>query len=590
MEKKRPIERDHRRDPSEPPPGPRERTELPAPRGDIREDRPFEPAPARAPSSPRNTVPFTSKGMGIVSSKPPPPPQPQGADSGEAELALRRQLSRLQRQLAEAQRELAHKDEELTSELERRLGAFAAYDALLLEHRENLGRLQEVETQQLRAAGIEQRLQDSLTNIEELAHSLERERRERIAFGERVLELELALGEQREGQARKQHEMDQRFASEVEILESQNRSALAGMEESHQEALARLSKTHEAEAAAQLQAHERAVGVLRGELEPQAREAQTLAADRERLIGELEAVRRESERRENEMAEMRVRDARQLALTHDEEKASLFRAHAAELSREIDKREDQKRALMEANRAVERREASLQQSLDALRETMKQLQIELARVREQVTQLETEKASLEVRVGELQRLRDAEASEKQGLVERLEAVERDARRNAFDRSRFIAYLEEGLALLGGLPPSELPKALVAPSSAPALPPEGAEATAPVMPVAAAAEAAQAAQAAEECGAPAAKGDDSAEPPPPPKVSSLPPKAAKASSLPPKAASSPPKGAPSSPRFGGVPRPTPKGQAPKKDALGKSDIEELDPADLVAAEPGPPPRN
>ncbi len=577
VEKKRPIERDHRRDPSEPPPGPRARGATPLPRGDSREDRPFEPAPAvpRAPSSPRNTVPFTSKGMGIISSKPPAPPQ--SAESGEAELALRRQLSRLQRQLAEAQRELAHKDEELTSELERRLGAFAAYDALLLEHRENLARLQELETQQLRAAGIEQRLQDSLTNIEELAHSLERERRERIAFGERVLELELSLGEQRDALARKQQEMDQRFASEVEILESQNRSALAGMEEAHQEALARLTKTHEAEMAAQLQAHERAVGVLRGELEPQAREAQTLAADRERLIGELEAVRREAERRENEVAETRVRDARQLALAHDEEKASLARAHAAELSREIDKREEQKRALVEANRAVERRESSLQQSLDALRETMKQLQIELARVREQVTQLETEKASLESRVGELSRLREAELTEKQTLAERLEAAERDARRNAFDRSRFIAYLEEGLALLGGLPPSELPKAMPAPSSAPALP--AADAPAPSVVEARAEEVA----APVEAIAPPPPVEVS--PPPPSKVSSLPP--SKVSSPPPKPKSSvPPKNV--SPRFGGVPRPTPKGAAPKNEVPSKSDIEELDPADLVSAEPGPPP--
>lgn len=528
----------------------------------------------RPPSSPRNTVPFTSKGMGIISSK--PPPQPPSAESGEAELALRRQLSRLQRQLAEAQRELAHKDEELTSELERRLGAFAAYDALLLEHRENLTRLQELETQQLRAAGIEQRLQDSLTNIEELAHSLERERRERIAFGERVLELELSLGEQREALARKQQEMDQRFASEVEILESQNRSALAGMEEAHQEALARITKTHEAEMAAQLQAHERAVGVLRGELEPQAREAQTLAADRERLIGEVEAVRRESERRENEMAEMRVRDARQLTLAHDEEKASMVRAHAAELSREIEKREDQKRALVEANRAVERRESSLQQSLDALRETMKQLQIELARVREQVTQLETEKASLEGRVGELSRLREAELAEKQGLVERLEAAERDARRNAFDRSRFIAYLEEGLALLGGLPPSELPKALTAPEAAPAAP----DAPLPEAAVAVAVVPAMEATPSEVVAVPVVEAAEPAPVPLPPKVSSLPPK--------PKS-SAPPKGPASSPRFGGVPRPTPKGAPPKSEAPSKSDIEELDPADLVSAEPGPPPR-
>ncbi|NOU29305.1 MAG: hypothetical protein HOO96_15495, partial [Polyangiaceae bacterium] len=253
---------------------------------------------------------------------------------------------------------------------------------------------------------------------------------------------------------------------------------------------------------------------------------------------------------------------------------------------------DQKRALVEANRAVERRESSLQQSLDALRETMKQLQIELARVREQVTQLETEKGSLESRVGELSRLREAETAEKQGLTERLEAAERDARRNAFDRSRFIAYLEEGLALLGGLPPSELPKALAAPSSAPSPSAEAVEAV-PVAPEGVAV-------APEEAVVPEVVVPEVVVPEvvvvPASKVSSLPPKAK--SSAPPKGSASPvapearassaPKGPASSPRFGGVPRPTPKGQSPKSEAPSKSDIEELDPADLVSAEPGPPP--
>src|SRR5688572_6745418 len=43
---------------------------------------------------------------------------PLSTDAADAELALRRSLSRLQRQLADAQRELANKDEELAAEVE----------------------------------------------------------------------------------------------------------------------------------------------------------------------------------------------------------------------------------------------------------------------------------------------------------------------------------------------------------------------------------------------------------------------------------------------------------------------------------------
>ncbi|HUJ60345.1 MAG TPA: hypothetical protein VLX92_17710, partial [Kofleriaceae bacterium] len=43
-------------------------------------------------------------------------------------------------------------------------------------------------------------------------------------------------------------------------------------------------------------------------------------------------------------------------------------------------------------------------------------------------------------------------AEQRELRERIEAAEAEARRNALDRLRFVAYLEEGLAMLGALPP------------------------------------------------------------------------------------------------------------------------------------------
>ena len=42
------------------------------------------------------------------------------------------------------------------------------------------------------------------------------------------------------------------------------------------------------------------------------------------------------------------------------------------------------------------------------------------------------------------------------LREQLEAQERETRRAAMDRMRFVAYLEEGLAMLGALPPASEP--------------------------------------------------------------------------------------------------------------------------------------
>ena len=42
------------------------------------------------------------------------------------------------------------------------------------------------------------------------------------------------------------------------------------------------------------------------------------------------------------------------------------------------------------------------------------------------------------------------------LREQLEAKERETRRAAMDRMRFVAYLEEGLAMLGALPPTAEP--------------------------------------------------------------------------------------------------------------------------------------
>src|SRR5262249_52803074 len=99
----------------------------------------------------------------------------QAARSSESadELALRRQLSRVQRQLADAQRDLADQADELAAEVEKRAAARA------------------------HATGIEQRLQASTAPADELAHQLEVQRGQLDAATSRADELQAQLDDLR---------------------------------------------------------------------------------------------------------------------------------------------------------------------------------------------------------------------------------------------------------------------------------------------------------------------------------------------------------------------------------------------------------
>jgi hypothetical protein len=114
-------------------------------------------------------------------------------DSADTELSLRRALSRLQRQLAEAQRELANKDDDLAAEVEKRNTAFASYDSLLEDHRTTKMHLDELVEYETRTASVEKQLAEALANTEELAGSLDRERKQRAVEQARVEELTRAL-------------------------------------------------------------------------------------------------------------------------------------------------------------------------------------------------------------------------------------------------------------------------------------------------------------------------------------------------------------------------------------------------------------
>ena len=108
MIKKGPGVRDHRVEPDDSGSGAEKH----------RVDRVYAPV-RRASGSTRDLTPPTRRPRPSTAS--PPIGLTESGLGGDTELALRRQLSRLQHQLAEAQRELAHKDDELATSVEKRV-------------------------------------------------------------------------------------------------------------------------------------------------------------------------------------------------------------------------------------------------------------------------------------------------------------------------------------------------------------------------------------------------------------------------------------------------------------------------------------
>jgi hypothetical protein len=101
------------------------------------------------------------------------------------------------------------------------------------------------------------------------------------------------------------------------------------------------------------------------------------------------------------------------------------------------------------------RENLWEQTVQTLRDSQKKLQQEVADARERAAQAEASKWSVETRLaGTLQALEKAN-EELRELREKLDGEQTESRRNALDRQRFAAYLEEGLAMLGALPPKPL---------------------------------------------------------------------------------------------------------------------------------------
>lgn len=378
------------------------------------------------------------------------PPTPVDAD---AELSLRRQLSRLQRQLAEAQSELANRDDELAAEIEKRLDTVAAHDAALEQKRQLQERVDHLVAYETRTAGVEQRLQEANATADEMAQFLEREREARIAAQARADELTLSFDETRALWNAERQMLEERAAAEVAQLEAQRKAAAEAADAAHTAATKHLEETHAAELAELQAGHERSLSALRGELEPRALEARSLAEERERLSAKITALENDAVRESAARDQAFARERAQAAEAYAVEQAAAARAHAAELAKTTGERDAQILSLQQSLRSSEALTKGLEEGTAALRETQLKLQRELTEAKERAAQLEANVKTLEDRIALATATAESLVDDKRKLREALEASTSEARRNALDRMRFVSYLEEGLALLGALPPA-----------------------------------------------------------------------------------------------------------------------------------------
>ncbi len=387
---------------------------------------------------------------------------PNAAVETEGELALRRSLSRLQRQLADAQRELANKDEELAGEVEKRADAIDAHDAILEELEITKQAQAELVDYRARTIGVEQRLQEAIATADELAHVLDLERGKVAAATSRADELAAHFDDARSKWTAERLRLEQQRLGETAALEQARRTAIESAEAAMQGTTERLRAAHEEELGQLRGGHERSLSALRGELEPRALEARSLSEERERLTSELAALRSETSRTAAETIETHTRELQNLTEQSASDQSALTSRHASELSRLTLERDERATALDQATRNTEMREQYWESTVNGLREGQKRLQREVAVAKERIAALEADKAGVEERLIAATTLATELIETNRALTMRSEAAETETRRNHLDRQRFASYLEEGLALLGVLPP------------APATEPEGPE--------------------------------------------------------------------------------------------------------------------
>lgn len=397
---------------------------------------------------------------------PPPttiPPPLSGGDS-DSELALRRQLSRLQHQLAQAQRELANKDDELARAVEKRLEVQSQYDVIAEEQRQTRQLVDEALSDRNRITGVEQRLQETQAAADELRHQLEREKTERLTTAAQLEETQAAFERARNQWREEAATIDEQHIAQIAQLEQQKKAAVDAAESAMKTALERQREVAEAELQALQAAHERTLAVVSGELEPKVAEARNLSAEIESLNSQLQAQATEHQNLLAERVELHQWEQQQAAEAHAAAIEKLTRNHAVEMTR----LSEEVLAANEAGQLIERnaklREELWEQTVTALRDSQRKLQTEVSELKERASQTDESKWSVEQRlITALQQLETA-ALEIRDLKDQLDASEREVRRSSLDRHRFAAIFEEGLALLGALPPSVESEPLAEPLS------------------------------------------------------------------------------------------------------------------------------
>ncbi len=378
---------------------------------------------------------------------------PLAGEAADAELALRRQLSRLQRQLAEAQRELANKDEELAAEVERRLEVATAAEALQRAHIELEQKYHELHEYRARTEGMEQRLADAVATADELTHQLERERAERQTLAKQFEEQNAAFERARSLWKDESTLLGEQHKAALESAEASKRTAVEDAVSQMSAAVDRLKEKHDAELLEIRTAHERSVAALRGELEPKVAVARNLSEQIERLNSQLQAAKAEHVRDVTERVELHKWEMQQQAETHSAQLATEVRHHQNELAKLQEELESKSQSLIQTERNAELREQLWEQTVAGLRDSQKKLQQELAEAKEKAAQADASKWAVEQRLTSSLTQIEKQTDELKSLKDRLEAVEAQARNGALDRQRFVMYLEEGLAMLGAIPPS-----------------------------------------------------------------------------------------------------------------------------------------
>jgi len=150
-------------------------------------------------------------------------------------------------------------------------------------------------------------------------------------------------------------------------------------------------------------------------------------------------------RHELETKEVELRGAR-------EELTKRTEAHRAELARLIADRDLQVLGLQQLVRSAEAKERALEGTAADLRASTLALERQLAEARERAAELEADVESLDSRLSLATATIDSLREDQRALRAQLEESQVEARRNALDRTRFVAYLEDGLAMLGALAP------------------------------------------------------------------------------------------------------------------------------------------